>query len=135
VVFAPIAGLLMGVVQTWFETRPDNWAFAVHRPVSRTQVFIAKCTAGLILLYVAQWLPCVVAVAWASRPGNLAMSFQSRMALPLLADVLNSGVYYFVGMAITLRRARWLGTRLLPLGLALLSSGMTFMFFGPFWQA
>src|SRR5687767_15368953 len=45
--FAPLAGLLMGVVQTLFETRPDNWAFVVNRPVPRLAIFAAKCAAGL----------------------------------------------------------------------------------------
>src|SRR4051812_43717851 len=49
--FCPLAGLLLGFVQTLFETRPDNWAFVVHRPVSRRAIFIAKCAAGLLLLY------------------------------------------------------------------------------------
>jgi len=50
-VFAPLAGLLLGVVQTLFETKADNWAFVVHRPVSRRQIFAAKTLAGLTLLY------------------------------------------------------------------------------------
>src|SRR5579871_1831014 len=49
--FAPLAGLLLGVVQTLFETKPDNWAFVVHRPVSRREVFAAKSMAGLVLLF------------------------------------------------------------------------------------
>ena len=46
VFFAPLAGLLMGIAQSFFETRPDNWAFVVHRPLSRRAVFAAKCLAG-----------------------------------------------------------------------------------------
>src|SRR5215213_9607908 len=54
---APLAGLLMGVMQSLFETRPDNWAFVVNRPVSRLTIFVAKCAAGLCLLYAALLLP------------------------------------------------------------------------------
>src|SRR5215475_8489354 len=57
----PLAGLLMGVAQSFFETRPDNWAFIVHRPVSRGIVFSAKCLAGLLLLYFALLTPCLLA--------------------------------------------------------------------------
>jgi hypothetical protein len=116
---APLAGLLLGVAQTLFETLPDNWAFVVHRPVSRRAVFAAKCAAGLVLLYGALALPCLLAAAWAARPGNLAMPFQARMVLPMLADVLLAGCFYFAGMVLTLRQARWSGSRLLPLGLAI----------------
>ena len=132
---APMAGLLMGVAQSIFEIKPDNWGFAVHRPVPRSGVFIAKCAAGLLLLYAALIVPCLVAAAWAARPGNLPIPFQGRMLLPTLSDALNGGCYYFAGMVLTLRRARWFGTRLLPLGLALLSSAATVMFIGPFWVA
>lgn len=132
---APMAGLLMGAVQAIFETKPDNWGFAVHRPVPRSGVFIAKCAAGLLLLYAALIVPCLLAAAWAARPGNLPVSFQGRMILPTVSDALNSGCYYFAGMVLVLRKARWFGTRLLPLGLALLSSAATAMFIGPFWVA
>lgn len=132
---APIAGLLMGAVQTIFETKPDNWGFAVHRPVRRWGVFVGKCAAGLLLLYTALIVPCLVAAIWAARPGNLPIPFQARMVCPTLADALNAGCYYFAGIVLTLRRARWFGTRLLPLGLALLSSAATVMFIGPFWVA
>lgn len=131
---APLAGLLLGVVQMLFETRPDNWGFVVHRPVSRRQIFIAKCAAGLLLLYVSLLLPCILAWTWAARPGNLAMPFQPRMILPMLADVLNGGCYYFVGMLLTLRRARWFGSRLLPLGMALASSALITVLIEQFWQ-
>jgi hypothetical protein len=88
---APLAGLLMGLVQSLFETKPDNWAFVVHRPVSRRGVFAAKCAAGLMLLYGALGLPCLLAAVWAAWPGKLPMAFQGRMVLPAMADVLNSG--------------------------------------------
>src|SRR6185312_14009451 len=78
-VFVPMAGLLMGVVQTLFETKPDNWAFVVHRPVSRRGIFTAKSLAGLALLMIALEVPCLIAAAWASRPGHIRMPFQWRM--------------------------------------------------------
>src|SRR5579864_8098756 len=104
VIIAPLAGLLMGVVQTLFETRPDNWAFVVHRPVGRPGIFVAKCLAGLLLLYVSLATPCLLAAAWAAKPGNLPIPFQGRMVLPMMADVLGAGCWYFVGMILTLRR-------------------------------
>lgn len=132
---APLAGLVMGAVQTLFETKPDNWGFAVHRPVARSAVFIGKCAAGLLLLYAALIVPCLIAGAWAAQPGHVPIPFQSRMICPMLADALNAGCYYFTGMVLTLRKARWFGTRLLPVGLALLSSAATVIFIGPFWVA
>jgi hypothetical protein len=132
---APIAGLLMGVVQSLFETRPDNWAFVVHRPVPRGQIFVAKCAAGLLLLYAALAVPMLLGAAWAARPGNLPMPFQGRMVLPVLTDAFAAGVYYFTGMVVTLRRARWYGTRLLPLGFAVAFGSVVYYLTPQFWQA
>ena len=117
-----LAGLLMGIAQSFFETRPDNWAFVVHRPVSRVGAFAGKCLAGLTLLYVALALPCLLAAAWAARPGNVATPFHWRAVLPMFADVFNSGCFYFAGMVLTLRKSRWFGSRILPLGWAVVCS-------------
>lgn len=133
--FAPMAGLLMGVVQSLFETKADNWGFVVHRPVRRGEIFAAKCAAGLLLLYGAVALPCAILSIWAARPGHVPLPFQGRMVLPMLADVLNAACYYFAGLVIAQRRARWLGTRVLPLGLPLACSAAVFLFVPQFWQA
>src|SRR5437763_9604545 len=88
--FGAMAGLLMGFVQTLFETRPDNWAFVVHRPVSRRAIFAAKCAAGWLLLYVSLGLPLALAGVWASRPGKLPTPFQQRKMQPMLAATMNA---------------------------------------------
>src|SRR5881394_1662755 len=59
-IMAPLSGLVLGVAQSVFETRPDNWAFVVHRPIRRGAIFLSKCVAGLMLLYAAQLLPIAV---------------------------------------------------------------------------
>ena len=134
VFFAPLAGLLMGIAQSFFETRPDNWAFVVHRPLSRRALFAAKCCAGLLLLYVSLALPCLLIAAWAARPGNVATPFHWSALLPMLADILNAGSFYFAGIVVTLHKARWFGSRLLPLGLGVGTSlGVVVM--PDFWQA
>src|SRR6185369_1093614 len=77
-----IAGLMMGIVQSVFETKPDNWAYVVHRPEWRWRIFAAKCAAGLLLLYRALATPFLLAALWASKPGNLTMPFHASMMLP-----------------------------------------------------
>jgi hypothetical protein len=134
VYFAPLAGFLMGVAQTFFEMRPDNWAFVVHRPASRGSMFTAKSAAGLLLLYTALAVPCLLAAFWAARPGNVATPFHARSVLPFVADIFNSSCFYFAGMVLTLRNARWFGSRLLPLGLAV-GSSLAILAVPDFWQA
>src|SRR6266404_2840832 len=133
-IYAPLAGLVMGFAQSIFETKADNWGFVVHRPVSRRGIFAAKCAPGLTLLYAALVVPCLLAAAWAAQPGNLPMPFQGRTVLPMLADVLSAGCYYFVGILLTLRKARWFGTRLLPVGMAFVCS-VAVRYAPEFWHA
>src|SRR5262249_48057012 len=48
-------------------------------------------------------------------PGNLSTPYHWQMSWPLLADILSGLVYYFAGMIVAQREARWYGSR----GLAL----------------
>src|SRR4051812_21469128 len=121
-IMAPLTGLALSVAQSVFETRPDNWAFAVHRPVRRGAVFAAKSAAGLLLMYAALVLPVLLCAFWAARPGHAAMPFDWRLTLGPLATVLGAALWSFGGVVATLRRARWYGSRLLPLGLPLVGS-------------
>src|SRR4051794_6722079 len=123
-IMAPLTGLALGVAQAVFETRPDNWAFTVHRPVRRGAVFAAKSAAGLLLMYAALVLPVLLCAFWAARPGHAAMPFDWRLTLGPLATVLAAALWYFGGVVVTLRRARWYGSRLLPPGLPPLRSAL-----------
>jgi hypothetical protein len=129
-----IFGALLGLAQSVFEIRSDNWAFAVHRPVPRLAVFLGKAAAGLLLLYAALVIPLALAVAWVATPGHQPMPFQWRMVLPVAADVLVAAPFYFAGMIVTLRKARWFGSRLLPVGLAI-GVVIAVMSAPEFWQA
>jgi hypothetical protein len=129
-----IIGLALGCLQTWFETRPDNYAFTVHRPIARREIFLAKSAAGLLTIYVALALPAIYAVAWAATPGHLPTPFQWRSTLPLVVDILNAGPFYFVGMVLTMRKARWFGSRVLPFGLAA-ATIIAIRLVPEFWQA
>ena len=113
-----VVGLALGLLQTWFETRPDNFAFVVHRPATRWEIFVSKSAAGLLLMYVGLAIPAAFVVWWASVPGHLATPFQWRSALPLVVDIVNAGSFYFTGMVLSMRKARWFGSRILPLALA-----------------
>ena len=99
-------------------TRPDNFAFVVHRPIARREIFIAKAAAGLLTIYIALASPAIYVVAWAATPGHIPTPFQWRSTLPLIADLVNVGPFYFAGIVLGMRKARWFGSRVLPFGLA-----------------
>jgi hypothetical protein len=70
-----------------------------------------------------------------AKPGNLAVPFQWRMVGPFMMDILNAGCFYFAGIVLTLRRARWHGSRVLPVCTAIACSMITFGLIGELWQA
>lgn len=130
---ALFAGLI-GFGQVIFEGRPDQWAFLVHRPIPRSQIFFGKAVAGLALYFLGFGIPLAAIVIWASLPGSSPAPFEWRMALPALADLLNGTVYYFAGMLTGLRQARWYGSRCLGI-LAALSATFGVIMFSNFWSA
>src|SRR6267154_4720612 len=51
------AAAALGWLQIHHERPRDLWAFLVHRPITRTEIFFAKITAGLILYFLSVSLP------------------------------------------------------------------------------
>jgi hypothetical protein len=131
---AAVAGSALGFLQTFFESQGARRALLLHRPVSPTQVFLAKAAAGLSLYLLALGIPFAYAVWWTATPGHLAAPFTWPMALPWLADLLAGAVWYFAGMLTALREARWYGSRGLGLAAALLCSFLVWAL-PEFWQA
>lgn len=122
---AAAGGLLLGIMSTALEARADRWAFLVHRPLSRTAIFLGKAIAGLALLYLAAGIPFAASVAWCEASDFWAAPFRIELAVPWAIDLLAGGVYFFTGMVIGLRRARWYGSKVLPLGFPLLATALT----------
>lgn len=131
---AAVFGAALGFLQVFFEARGDRRALLLHRPVSHSQVFLAKVIAGLSLYLVALGIPFAFAVAWAATPGHFAAPFRWGMALPWLADSLTGVVYYFAGMLAAGREARWYGSRCLGLPAAFLGSFLVWTL-PEFWHA
>src|SRR2546423_9129701 len=77
-IMAPLAALALGVAQTVFDIKPDNWAFTVHRPLRRGEIFTAKVMAGLAPLYACTPLPIAPFAASAAHPRTAAMSASPR---------------------------------------------------------
>ncbi len=63
-------------------------------------------------------LPLMVFLIWARLPGHMAAPFELAMLLPVTAAILGGILYYFAGMLTGLRQARWYGSRVLGLGVA-----------------
>ena len=117
----PLVALALGLLQVLPELRRDQWAFLVHRPASRTTLFFGKALAGVCLYLLATVLPLLGLAAWASSPSHVPAPFDFRFTLAGWASVLAGLPFYFAGLLVALRPARWYGSRALPLLTALLA--------------
>lgn len=114
----------LGVLQTLPESRQSRWAFLVHRALSPTRIFAAKAIAGLGLYTLAVVLPFLAMAGWLSLEGIEERPFHRAMVAPGLLVLLANLTFYFAGVLVCAREARWYGSRLLPLGTAALVAGI-----------
>ncbi len=121
----PLLGAALGFAQVMPELRRDQWAYLVHRPVPRTTLFWGKAVTGLLLALGATALPLGLLGLWAALPGDVAAPFDIHLLLPGVAALLTIVPFYFAGMLLALRPARWQGSRALPLAAAVLASILT----------
>jgi hypothetical protein len=132
--FADVSGAALGFFQAASEARGDKRALLLHRPTSRSRIFLGKALTGAGLYLLAVGLPFAYAVAWTATPGHVAAPFRWPAALPWLADILTGLVWYFAGMLAALREGRWYGSRGLGLGAALFCTFLVWV--APeFWHA
>lgn len=118
-VVPPLAAALLGLVQFYWEMRPGRFGLLTHRPVSRSVLFAAKVGVGVALYLAAMILPLMLALLWVSNPEHIALPFTWYMAWSPVVDIVSAVPFYLAGALVAQRvDARWLGSRLLPLGAA-----------------
>jgi ABC-type transport system involved in multi-copper enzyme maturation permease subunit len=120
--FCGLFGAILGWVQIHNERHRDLWAYLVHRPISRTQIFFGKVMAGLCLYVVGAGLPLLGFVIMVAMPGHFPVPFGWKMLLPLAAIFLSGLVYYLGGLLTGVRQARWYASRGLGLGVGIIMS-------------
>ena len=134
-ILCAIFGALLGWFQIHHERSRDLWAFLVHRPATRTQIFFGKILAGLMLYLLVAVLPLTGYLLWALAPGHVAAPFEWAMLRPVAVFSILGMVYYFAGMLTGLRQARWYASRALGFGVAAIVS-LAITYYTPhFWQA
>jgi hypothetical protein len=60
--FCALFGGVLGWLQIQHERHRDLWAFLVHRPMTRTQIVLAKSLAGIALYVAGTCLPLLLFV-------------------------------------------------------------------------
>jgi hypothetical protein len=131
---AVVFGAALGFLQIYFESQGDKRSILIHRPLSPSRMFLAKALTGVGLYILALGIPFVCLESWYATPGNMPAPFHWQMSLSWLADILSGLVYYFAGMLVAQREARWYGSRALPLAAAFFCSYLVWAL-PEFWQA
>jgi hypothetical protein len=104
-------GAGLAVLQILPDLRRDQWAALLHRPVSRSVLFLGKILAGLLLYSCATTLPFLLSTVFVATPGQFAAPLVPGMLRPGLSDIAFGPVLYFGAMLLCLHRGRWFGTR------------------------
>lgn len=115
-IFCAIFGAVLGWLQIHNERHRDLWAFLVHRPISRSQIFFGKVVAGLCLYMLGAGLPLLGYIITACVPGHFPVPFTLPMVLPMVSLFLIGIVFYFSGLLTGIQQARWYVSRGLGLG-------------------
>lgn len=95
-----LLGLLLAHMQLYEEiSKKDNWAFLLHRPISRSTIFFAKIIAGFSLYFFATLLPMLFVVAGFVIPGIFPVPYQ-YIFLPVQAPIILiiAGLIPYAGM-------------------------------------
>jgi hypothetical protein len=125
----PAMGVWLGLTQIMVDRRRGRWDFVTHRPISRSRIFLAKVIAGLGMFFLVGIVSLLGATLFVKGP------FDWRMILPRLADMFTGVVWYFAGMLVGARQARWIGSRLMPQDFAVFASIGAVAFAMDIWQA
>ena len=121
--FLGLAGVL-GLLGTVFDSRPDAWAFLVHRPEPRTTIFWSKLLAAWIAYLLVAGLPLAGAIIWIMQTERLGRPFYWEMGLVHIADLFAGAAAVPLGMIVGLRPARWYAGRGIPLLAMFLGIGL-----------
>lgn len=112
---SPLLGAVLGFLQTSRELKPDQRAFLLHRPISRSTIFAGKTVAGLCLYVLATALPLLGAGLWLRMPGHVPGPFDWRLLLPEIVGIFTGFSFYFAAIITATRPVRWLGSKALAL--------------------
>ncbi len=123
--FCAIFGLVLCWVQIQNERPRDLWAFLVHRPMTRTEIFLGKMIAGLAIYFTVTALPLFCFVLWLRFLSPRVAPFDWSMIAVSVTGLVAGLAYYFAGMLVALRQVRWYASRGLPVLSALVVSALT----------
>ena len=111
----PVVALGLGFLQILTEQHRDQWAFLVHRPVTRNAIFWGKALSGVAFYILAVLAPLFGMGWWISLPGSIAAPFDWGLVNAPLWDAIAALAFYFAALQAGVMYGPWFGRRLLPL--------------------
>jgi hypothetical protein len=108
-----LIGAALGALQILPELDRDRWAALLHRPISRSTLFLGKIIAGLILYLLATGIPMLFSIAFFAMPGQFASPFLPALLPPAIANAFLGVVFYAAAVLVSLTRGHWYGKRTL----------------------
>lgn len=108
-------GWLLGLQQTFWESKQKTWLFLLHRPMQRENIIQSKLLAGLAVYLLITVVPLLIYCFWAATPGTHASPFSWSYTERWWRVILGGVVFYEAGFFCGLRPGRWFGSRLIPL--------------------
>jgi len=115
-----LIALMLGFRQSAWDHSRHTYLFLLHRPIARPRIFLVKIGTGLAILLASSGACIVAYAAWATTPGTHPGPFYWSMTENCWICCLGFSLVYLGAFLSGLRRARWFGTRLLPLVAGLL---------------
>ncbi|WP_339742405.1 hypothetical protein [uncultured Rubinisphaera sp.] len=121
--FLPAIGAMLagitGYWQTLSESMRGTWLFLWHRPIARSRMTLVKLSSGLGLIWCVTVFPMLFYALWAGSQGSIAAPFLWENTLMYWKSCFGLSMIYLSCYLSGLRRARWYGTRLLPVLMAI----------------
>jgi hypothetical protein len=109
----------LGYRQSAWELSQGTFLLLLHRPVSRSAIFLTKLAVGAGVFLGCASVPILLYAWWSAVPGHHPGPFAWSMTEGAWRLTLLIPLLYFGAFLSGLRPARWFGTRLLPLIAAL----------------
>lgn len=117
--------VLLAAMQGFFDFSDRQRGFLFHRSLSHARIMYGKVLAALIVYLIAVALPLGCMAVYFARMGPEYLPVHPIQVLPILAVCLAGFAMHPATLFTIEREAKWLGTRLLPLPLAI--AGVFFM--------
>lgn len=114
VLIGVLAGVVLGLHQTVWESWRQTTLFLLHRPMPRAKIILSKILAGSLMILLITAGPLLIYSAWAAAPGTHASPFFWGMTETWWRGVEVAFVCYLGAFLAGIRPAAWLGSRTWP---------------------